>query len=49
MTHHPALYSSRFGAWCHCTCGQWRSRIYTTITGAHIEFGQHLIAERSTP
>jgi hypothetical protein len=44
MSHEPCLYATtRYGCWCHCTCGQWRSRTYTTVTGAHIAFGTHLL------
>jgi hypothetical protein len=40
--HHPTLYSSgRYGCWATCCCG-WGSRLYTTVTGAHIAFGHHL-------
>ncbi|GGM53470.1 hypothetical protein ACFFX1_54875 [Dactylosporangium sucinum] len=43
--HHPELYrAGRFGCWSACHCG-WRSRwSYTTITGAHLAFGGHLLA-----
>jgi hypothetical protein len=44
VNHHPYLYASRFGCWCHCACGTWKSRLYTTVTGAHYAFGQHLLA-----
>jgi hypothetical protein len=50
MSHHPYLYwTARYGCWCHCACGQWKSGIYTTVTGAHLAFGRHLIKpEEST-
>lgn len=43
--HHPELYrAGRFGCWSACHCG-WRSRwSYTTVTGAHLAFGEHLLA-----
>lgn len=42
--HHPELYHARqLGAWVWCCCG-WRSRwSYTTVTGAHLAFGEHLL------
>lgn len=40
--HHPHLYSTgRHGCWCVCICG-WTSDTYTTTTGAHLAFGEHL-------
>lgn len=46
--HHPSLYRSRrYGTWCVCTC-TWQSRHYTTTSGAHLEYGQHLLATRHT-
>ena len=45
MSHHPTLYrTGRHGCWALCICG-WQSRLYTTTTGAHIAFGQHLTAD----
>lgn len=45
MKHHPQIYKTgRHGCWCCCLCG-WRSRLWTTGTGAHLEFGEHLLAE----
>lgn len=47
MKHHPILYStSRYGAWCHCICGEWKSRTFTRIAGAHLAFGRHLLDSR---
>lgn len=41
--HHPGLYAAgRNGCWSCCSCG-WASRLYTTVSGAHLAFGQHLI------
>jgi hypothetical protein len=46
VRHRPyLLFAGRHGSWCECTCGEWRSRIYTSVTGAHLEFGQHLVDE----
>lgn len=46
VTHHPALYSTaRHGCWATCAC-RWESRRWTTTTGAHLEFGRHLIDPR---
>lgn len=43
--HEPQLCASaRCGCWAICACG-WRSRLYTTVTGAHIAFGAHLVDE----
>jgi hypothetical protein len=43
MNCHPFLYwTARNGSWCHCLYG-WKSRDWTTVTGAHLEFGQHLV------
>lgn len=44
MSHHPQLYATRRnGCWSTCSCG-WHSVIlYTSVTGAHIAFGQHLV------
>lgn len=40
--HHPTLMSTgRDGCWCTCLCG-WTSDLWTTTTGAHLAFGQHL-------
>lgn len=44
MTHHPTLYRTRcHGCWAGCSCS-WTSRTWTSTTGAHLDFGQHLIA-----
>lgn len=43
VDHRPGLFSSRFGAWCRCSCGRWESGLYTTVTGAHLAFGRHLL------
>ena len=44
VRHDPALYSTgRHGCWADCTCG-WKSGLYTTTTGAHRAFGEHLTA-----
>jgi hypothetical protein len=42
--HHPELYrAAQLGAWAWCRCG-WRSHwSYTTVTGAHLAFGEHLL------
>lgn len=43
--HHPAIYATgRYGCWGECACGQWQSRAWTTISGVHLEFGEHLLA-----
>lgn len=43
MNCHPTLYrAGRHGCWASCCCG-WLSRTWTSVTGAHLEFGQHLI------
>jgi hypothetical protein len=40
--HHPGLYATgRHGCWARCSCG-WESQLFTTISGAHLAFGQHL-------
>lgn len=46
--HHPFLAGcGRLGWWSTCPCG-WRSRwSYTTVSGAHIEFGKHLLEVRT--
>lgn len=41
MSVHLTLTSSRQGCYAHCSCG-WRSTAYTTVTGAHVAFGEHL-------
>lgn len=42
--HHPTLCAtSRNGCWVNCSCG-WGSALYTTTTGAHLSFGDHLTA-----
>lgn len=42
--HHPTLCrTGRYGCWAECVCG-WESQVYTTVTGAHLAFGQHLSA-----
>lgn len=41
VTHYQAR---RAGVWCSCQCG-WRSGNWTTITGSHGEFGQHLLRQ----
>lgn len=41
--HHPQLlYTGRYGYWCLCSCGTWRSGHYRAVAGAHLEFGRHL-------
>jgi hypothetical protein len=47
--HHPVLHSSRAGCWCVCTCGHWRSPTFTTVSGAHLSFGKHLLVEAQRP
>lgn len=43
--HHPTLYATgRHGCWADCHCG-WTGRLWTTVPGAHLEFGQHLIRD----
>lgn len=43
MTHHPTLYrTGRHGCWASCCCG-WKSRTWTGVVGAHLDFGRHLI------
>lgn len=43
VKHHPTLCrTGRHGCWAHCVCG-WQSRRYTTVTGAHLAFGHHLV------
>ena len=43
--HHPRLYSTRrYGSWATCDCGRWVSRRWATVTGAHLDFGRHLVA-----
>lgn len=45
VNHHPMLAATgRHGCWAVCLCGQWQGRLWTTVTGAHLEFGQHLLA-----
>lgn len=47
MRHHPRLLrTSRHGCWCECSCG-WLSNLWTTTVGAHLAFGQHLLADRA--
>lgn len=42
MKHHPTLFTSgRHGCWAYCRCG-WRGSLWTTVVGAHLDFGQHL-------
>lgn len=42
--HHPSLFCARrYGCWCSCTC-TWQSRSYTTVSGAHLAFREHLVA-----
>lgn len=46
MKHHPVLYRYRQRYWrCYsaCICGWIAEYEYTTISGAHLEFGQHLL------
>jgi hypothetical protein len=44
--HEPAPYSTRrYGCWATCTCGRWQSRAWTTVSGAHLEYGLHLLRE----
>lgn len=45
--HHPTLYGTgRHGCWSTCACG-WKSALWTTTAGAHLEFGRHLIDLRN--
>lgn len=45
MKHHPLLlWTGRHGCWCECSCG-WLSRRWTSVVGAHLQFGQHLIGQ----
>jgi hypothetical protein len=45
--HEPLLYwTARHGSWASCTCGRWKSRTWTSVSGAHLEFGQHLLDDR---
>lgn len=45
--HHPTLCAtSRNGCWAYCSCG-WRSETHGTTTGAHLEFGRHLVRAKS--
>jgi hypothetical protein len=47
MTHHPAIYRARrYGTWGQCACGWISAHTYTTVTGAHLAFGQHLLDTR---
>lgn len=41
--HHPILYTCRTGSWSTCLCG-WKSTTQTTVIGAHLAFGGHLVA-----
>lgn len=42
-SHSLMLYAtSRYGCWAHCSCG-WRSGLWVTAFGAHLEFGRHLL------
>lgn len=44
MKHHPTLYrTGRHGCWAVCRCGWMGSSSWTTVVGAHLEFGRHLI------
>ena len=48
-THHPTLYSAgRHGCWACCLCG-WKSDLYTTTSGAHLAFGEHIAGGRIPP
>lgn len=43
------LTASRRGCYAVCSCG-WRCEVpYTTVSGAHLAFGQHLLTARVTP
>lgn len=43
MRHHPTLLSTgSHGCWSTCSCG-WNSALWTTTTGAHLEFGRHMV------
>lgn len=43
MKHHPTLCSTgRHGCWSTCSCG-WASRLWTSVVGAHLAFGRHLV------
>lgn len=39
--HDPMLTSAQGRVRADCSCG-WRSRVYTTVSGAHLAFGEHL-------
>lgn len=44
MSHHLTLYSAgRHGCWATCSCRAWSSGLWTTVVGAHLAFGRHLI------
>ena len=43
VSHHPTHMTSTQGCWATCSCG-WRSATYRGVVGAHLDFGQHLIA-----
>lgn len=44
--HRVTLYwTRRYGCWSTCSCG-WSGSRWTTVTGAHGDFGQHLIEDR---
>lgn len=43
MRHDPTLCrTGRHGCWATCTCG-WESGLFTTVSGAHQAFGEHLL------
>jgi len=50
VNHHPFLAGCRrLGWWSVCRCG-WKSRwSYTTVSGAHLAFGTHLLESAHAP
>ena len=49
MKHHPWLmryvWAGRYRWYCECACGEFLSREYAHVTGAHLAFGKHLLGE----
>lgn len=43
-SHEPMFTVSRYGCNTFCSCGWKTEQFYTTISGAHLMFGAHLIA-----
>jgi hypothetical protein len=45
--HEPSLFASRrVGCWATCECGRWRSGQWSSVIGAMVEFGKHLLEEQ---